>query len=360
MTYIIAEAGVNHNGDINMAKELVSEAARAGANCVKFQTFKASGLVTKKAIQADYQIRNSGVEESQFDMLKRLELTHEWHFELKSECSKFGIDFLSTAFDDESLDFLNRDIGLEFFKIPSGEITNAPFLLRHALTKKKIILSTGMADLGDIESALSVIAFGYINSDGSTPSRAAFRAAYASRDGQKALKDKVTVLHCTTDYPTKLTDVNLLSMDTIREAFGLSVGYSDHTLGISVPLAAAARGAEVIEKHFTLDRTLPGPDHKASLEPNEFEAMVKGIRDIDISLGQRLKFPVDAELANMPIARKSLVAKIPIKAGEPFSFENLTSKRPGSGISPLSFWDVLGKEADRNYDVDDLIVGGFE
>lgn len=356
MTLIIAEAGVNHNGDAQLAKELVKAAYDSGADIVKFQTFKAKNLVTEQAAQASYQERNTGRKESQLSMLQRLELSHELHHDLVAYCNEIGIEFLSTAFDDESLDFLVNVLGVKRLKIPSGEITNAPLVLKHAQTGCDLIVSTGMATLAEIESVLGVIAFGYLNPEAAGASRTEFEAAYASDKGQAALRDKVTVLHCTTEYPAPMAEINLKAMDSIRQAFGLSVGYSDHSHGISIPIAAVARGAGVIEKHFTLDRTMEGPDHKASLEPSELKAMVTAIRDIEIALGDGVKRPTVSEVNNKPIARKSLVAAKTITKGQVITAGDIAVKRPGSGRSPFDYWDVIGKESTCDYEVGALIV----
>lgn len=349
MVKIIAEAGVNHNGSKELAFKLIDAAHEANVDVVKFQTFKAKNLVTKTAQQADYQTRNTGVAESQLDMLSRLELDYEVHHELVNYCDKLGIEFLSTAFDQESLDFLVSDLKLKTLKIPSGELTNAPFVLKHAQTGCDLIVSTGMASLSEIESALSVIAFGLINDVSVKPSEEAFARAYSSNVGQEALKSKVTVLHCTTEYPAPIAEVNLKSMQTMEQAFGLTTGYSDHTAGITIPIVATALGAKLIEKHFTLDKSLPGPDHKASLDPSELKAMVQGIRDAELSLGSPIKTPQVSEIENKKIARKSLVAASDIKAGELFTEDNLTSKRPGTGLSPYLYWSLLGKPSLVDY-----------
>ncbi|MFD2229733.1 N-acetylneuraminate synthase [Alkalimarinus sediminis] len=346
---IIAEAGVNHNGSKELAFKLIDAAYEANVDFVKFQTFKAKNLVTKDAKQADYQARNTGVAESQLDMLSRLELDYDVHHELVSYCNELGVEFLSTAFDQESLDFLVDDLKLKILKIPSGELTNAPFVLRHAQTGCDLIVSTGMATLAEIEAALSVIAFGLINDVSVKPSEEAFARAYSSNEGQEALKSKVTVLHCTTEYPAPVAEVNLKSMQTMEQAFGLTIGYSDHTAGITIPIVATALGAKLIEKHFTLDKSLPGPDHKASLDPNELKAMVKGIRDAELSLGSPIKTPQISEIENKKIARKSLVAATDIKAGELFTEDNLMSKRPGTGLSPCLYWSLLGKPSLEDY-----------
>lgn len=327
---IIAEAGVNHNGDIEMAKRLIDVAAEAGADYVKFQTFSAERLATRDAAKADYQKRNDGEADSQFEMLKRLELSEAMHHELIAHCASRNIAFFSTGFDIESLDFLNT-LGLPLFKIPSGEITNLPYLRHIGSLGKPIIMSTGMATLDEIGAALGVL------------------------EQAGAPRDAITVLHCTTDYPAAMSDVNLRAMLAIKEKFGVKVGYSDHTQGIEVAIGATALGAQLIEKHFTLDRTLPGPDHKASLEPSELKAMVAAIRNIEIALGDGNKHPTANELRNVAIARKSLVAARPIKEGEIFTADNLGVKRPGSGISPMRLDEWIGKRASRDYRIDEVI-----
>lgn len=356
MTLIIAEAGVNHNGDPGLARDLVSAAHRAGADIVKFQTFKAKNIVTEKATQAAYQKKNIGKEESQFDMLQRLELSHELHYELVDYCNQLGIEFLSTAFDDESLDFLVNDLGLKRLKLPSGEITNAPLVLKHAQTGCDLIVSTGMATMAEIESVLGVIAFGYLNPNATEAERKDFEAAYASDEGQLILREKVTVLHCTTEYPAPMDEINLRAMDTIAETFKLKVGYSDHTQGITVPIAAVAKGAGIIEKHFTLDRNLEGPDHKASLEPNELEAMVESIRDIEKALGDGVKRPTVSEINNKDIARKSLVAVNPLKKGQVITADDIAVKRPGGGRSPYDYWKIIGQQCNQNYQPGDTLI----
>ena len=329
-TLIIAEAGVNHNGDLDMAKKLIDVAAEAGADLVKFQTFSADRLVTHTAIKADYQIKTTERNESQLEMLRRLELTPAMHKELIAHCAVRNIGFFSTGFDIESVDLL-VSLGQNQFKIPSGEITNLPYLRHIGQLGKPVILSTGMATLGEIEAAIEVL-------DQSGSSRA-----------------NLTVLHCTTEYPTPMADVNLRAMQSIHKAFGVEVGYSDHTQGFEVAIAAVALGASVIEKHFTLDCNLPGPDHKASLEPHELKAMVAAIRNIEIALGDGIKRLTPCETKNKPIARKSLVASHPIKAGEVFSTQNITAKRPGTGISPMRWDEFMGQIALKEYDEDDLI-----
>ena len=349
--FIIAEAGVNHNGSTEIAFQLVDAAVSTGADAVKFQTFKAENIVTKDAVKATYQKQTTDSDESQFAMLKRLELDREAHHKLIAYCKEKGIEFLSAAFDLESLDFLVNVLGLRTLKIPSGEITNGPLLLAHAQTSCDLILSTGMATLGEVEEVLGVLAFGFLNGVNSTiePSRAAFQKAYFSEAGQEVLRNKLTVLHCTTEYPAPLQEINLNAMVTMRNAFALKTGYSDHSEGITVPIAAAAMGATLIEKHFTLDKTLPGPDHKASLEPGELASMVSGIRIIEQVLGNGIKAPMPSELKNRSVARKSLVASQAIKAGEVFDHENLTAKRPGTGISPMEYWELLGSTSHRTF-----------
>lgn len=357
MAYIIAEAGVNHNGSEELAMKLIDAAHKAGADAVKFQTFKAEKSIATHAEQADYQVTNTGKKESQLEMVKRLELSYDAHHRLIDYSEKLGIEFLSTAFDNESLHFLVNELGLSTLKIASGELTNAPFVLRHAQTGCNLIVSTGMATLGEIEMALGVIAFGLINrSESFTPSQNLFLEAYSSKEGQKALREKVKILHCTTEYPAPFEDINLSSMDTMEKAFGLPVGYSDHSKGISIPVAAVARGACIIEKHFTLDKTMEGPDHKASLEPNELSEMVKAIREVELAIGDGLKAPQHSEIKNKLIARKSLVAACAIAQGTIFKPEHFAVKRPGTGMSPYDYWKLLGTKASKNYVPDELIL----
>ncbi|AMK77764.1 MULTISPECIES: N-acetylneuraminate synthase [Methylomonas] len=351
--FIIAEAGVNHNGSLQTAMQLVDAAVAAGADAVKFQTFKAEKLVTQSAAKADYQKHTTGAAESQLDMLRKLELKYEFHFQLRDYCQSQGIEFLSTAFDLDSLRFLVDELGISRLKIPSGEITNGPFLLAHAQAGKGVIVSTGMATLGEVEAALGVLAFGFLGWE--QPSLAAFQQAYSTEAGQAVLKEKVTLLHCTSEYPTPMADVNLRAMDVLQHAFGLPVGYSDHTEGLVVPIAAVARGAVVIEKHFTLDRSQKGPDHQVSLEPAELKQMVWEIRTVEQALGRPGKMPQAVELQNRAVVRKSLVAATPIIAGEKLSAKNLTCKRPGTGLSPMDYWRLLGQISGRDYETDDLI-----
>lgn len=353
-TYIIAEAGVNHNGSLDLAKRLIDAAADAGADAVKFQTFKADKLVSQAAPKAAYQIKNTDASESQYEMIQKLELDEAAHATLVLHCKSKGIEFLSTPFDLESLGMLAQKFDLSRIKIPSGDITNAPLLLEAACTGKPVILSTGMSTLGEIEMALGVLAFGFTVKC-ELPSLAAFEKAYGSIAGRKALQDKVTLLHCTTEYPAPFADVNLLAMTTLQQAFGLPVGYSDHTQGFAIPIAAVALGAIIIEKHFTLNRNLPGPDHKASLEPDELKQMICSIREVELALGSSIKQPVASELKNRPIARKSLVAGRDICKNEAFTQDNLAVKRPGDGISPIHYWEWLGRTADRDYRRDDKV-----
>ena len=329
-TFIIAEAGVNHNGSLEMALKLIDVAVAAGADAVKFQTFKAEKVIAVNAPKADYQKETTGSNESQLEMVKKLELNEGAHKTLLNHCRLKGIQFLSTPFDLESIDLLNR-LEVEIFKIPSGEITNLPYLRKLGALKKRLILSTGMADLGEIEDALDVL------TEAGTP------------------LENITVLHCNTEYPTPFEDVNLRAMLTIGRAFGVAVGYSDHTPGIEVAIAAAAMGATVIEKHFTLDRNLSGPDHKASLEPNELKSMVQAIRNIEKALGTGIKNPSPSELKNKPIVRKSIVAARSIRKGETFTVENLTIKRPGTGISPMRWDEILKMKASRDFYKDEII-----
>ncbi len=352
--YVIAEAGVNHNGSLEMARRLIAVAAESGADAVKFQTFRADKLVSSSAPKAEYQTRRTDVAESQFDMLRKLELDEADHLVLIDQARACGIDFLSTPFDEVSVDLLVCRFNLPLIKISSGEITNAPLVLKIARTGRPVILSTGMSSLGEVEDALGVLAFGYLHPD-NPPSEAAFRTAYAGADGQSVLHERVTLLHCTTEYPAPFNEVNLRAMETLAAAFGLPVGYSDHTTGIAIPIAATARGARIIEKHFTLDRNLPGPDHRASLEPEELKQMVTAIRQVEQALGTPLKSPTASEVKNMAVARKSLVAAGEIKAGEEFTPENLAIKRPGGGISPLRYWELLGRKAVRDFAADEVI-----
>jgi N,N'-diacetyllegionaminate synthase len=328
--FIIAEAGVNHNGSIEVAKKLIDVASESGVDAVKFQTFKAENLVSKNAVKAAYQKETTDATESQFDMLKKLELDVGTHHELINYCQSKNILFLSTPFDHDSIDMLDN-LGLEIFKIPSGEITNLPYLRHIGSLCKGIILSTGMADMGEIEDALDVLV------ESGTP------------------KENITVLHANTMYPTLMEDVNLRAMVTIGNTFNIAYGYSDHTLGIEVDIASVALGATVIEKHFTLDKTMEGPDHKASLEPHELKSMVKSIRNIEIALGSSIKKPSPSEIPNIEVARKSIVASCSIKQGELLTKENLAVKRPSKGISPMRWDEIIGTVSTKNYSEDEPI-----
>jgi N-acetylneuraminate synthase len=314
---VIGEAGVNHNGNIELAKELVRVAASAGCDYVKFQTFIANNVVTKNASKAEYQILNSPTEGTQIEMLEKLELSQAEHYDLIDECKKYGIKFLSTAFDLDSIDFLHT-LKMGLWKVPSGEITNLIYLQKIGSYNEDVILSTGMSTLGEIENALEIL----INAG--------------------TLRDKITILHCNTEYPTPMSDVNLKAMLTIKNAFGINIGYSDHTLGIEVPIAAVAMGAIVIEKHFTIDRSLPGPDHLASLEPKELTDMVQCIRNVESALGTGIKLPSESERKNINIARKSIHLVKDIKAGHVLSLDDITAKRPGNGLSPLFTKEIVG------------------
>ncbi len=349
---IIAEAGVNHNGSMARAYDLIDCAADAGADIVKFQSFVADKLVSKDAPKADYQVENAGAEETQYEMLKRLELSEDDHSKLIAHCKKKDIEFLSTPFDIDGLHMLVNKFGISTIKLGSSELTNAPILLAAAKTGHKVILSTGMGTLGDIEEALSVLAFGFLNTS-TAPSLSAFKAAFSNDKAMEILKDKVTILHCTTAYPTPYKDANLKAITTIKEKFGIPVGYSDHSMGIELPIAAVAMGATIIEKHFTLDRELEGPDHKASLEPDELKAMVQAVRNVEVALGSGGKSPAESEKVNMFMARKSLVAACNIAKGEKFTDDNVTIKRPANGKSPIEYWDVVGTRATCDYVMDD-------
>lgn len=352
--YIIAEAGVNHNGEMELAKRLVREGAAAGVNAVKFQTFRPEKLVTKVAEKAAYQKENTGNRDSQLAMLKKLTLQDDDYAELEQLCKECGVDFISTPFDSDSLHFLTTKLDMPFIKVSSGEIDNAPFLLEIAHTQKSVVLSTGMATLGEIEKALAVLSYGYLNRD-FPRSFQAVQNVYISAEGQKVLKDKIKLLHCTTQYPAPFNQVNLLAMDTMKKAFGLPVGYSDHTEGTTIPVAAAAIGAEIIEKHFTLDKNMEGPDHKASLEPQELKEMVCAIRMVEKANGNGIKVPAPVEVSNIHIVRKSLVAAKDIAIGEEFTTENLTAKRAGVGISPMDIWNFIGQKSECNYKEDEKI-----
>ena len=329
-TLIIAEAGVNHNGKLSIAKDLIDIAASCGADYIKFQTFKADDLLTKNAKKASYQKKTTSNQETQYQLLKRLELSEEMHIDLISHCKKRKINFLSTGFDIDSIKMLMK-FGQDFIKVPSGEINNLPYLKFIGSLKKPVILSSGMSHMQEIEDALEILEKAGCN------------------------KNKIIVLHCNTEYPTPKRDVNLKAMLSIKEKFGVKVGYSDHTSGIEIPIAAVALGATIIEKHFTIDRTFEGPDHKASLEPHELLEMIKSIRNIENALGDGVKKPSSSENKNIAIVRKSIVASKNIKKGEFFTNENLTTKRPGTGISPMMWDKLIGKKSKKNFKKDQQI-----
>jgi len=353
--FIIAEAGVNHNGSRQLAIDLIDVAAAAGADAVKFQTFRAEEVISRHAAKAAYQARTTDAGESQLDMVRKLQLSEADHEILAGHAKAKGIAFMSTPFDLPSLRLLTGRLAMDIIKVPSGEITNAPLLVEVGRTGRRVILSTGMSTLGEVETALAVLAFGYLPDAGARPTREAFMEALASEEGQRILREKVSLLHCTTEYPAPVSEVNLKAMDTLAGAFGLPVGLSDHTMGIHVPVAAVARGARIVEKHFTLDRKLPGPDHPASLEPAELSAMVAAIRDVEAALGDGVKVPTAGEWGNRRVARKSLVALRPIAAGQAMTAADLGAKRPGTGLSPLEYWNRLGRVATRDYETDDPI-----
>ncbi len=358
-TFIIAEAGVNHNGSLDLALRLVDAAAEAGADAVKFQTFRAERVIAAHAPKCGYQNATTAAADSQLEMVRRLELAPALHHPIAARCAERGITFLSTGFDQPSLRFLAEDLDLPVLKVPSGEITNGPLLLAIARYRKPMVVSTGMSTLGEVETALGVLAFGLLGRSGPC-SADAFRDAFAGAEGRAALAGTVTLLHCTSEYPAAYAEINLAAMDTMRRAFGLPVGLSDHSVGIAVPIAATALGAAMIEKHFTLDRGMDGPDHQASIEPGELAAMVAGIRAAEAALGQPVKAPTAAEWRNRPIVRRSLVAARAIAAGEVFTADNVDAKRPGTGISPMRTWELLGRTASRAYRQDELIGEGDE
>jgi len=351
--FIVAEAGVNHDGSLDDALAMVDVAADAGADAVKFQTFRADALVTRRAAKAAYQVANTGQDGGQADMLRRLELSEDAHHRIAERCRDRGIAFMSTAFDMEGLALLDR-MGVPAIKIPSGDLTWGPMLLAAARTGRPLFVSTGMADLEEVRQALGVIAFG-LTREGIPAGLADCQAAFASAEGRAAVAERVTVLQCTTQYPAPAPAANLRAMTTMAAEFGVPVGYSDHTLGIAVATAAVALGARVIEKHFTLDRNRPGPDHAASLEPAELCALVRAIRDVEAALGDGAKAPSAAELPNRPIARRSLVAARPVATGEVWTAAAVTAKRPADGLSPMRWWDVAGAPARRAYAIDDAL-----
>ncbi|MFC5604726.1 N-acetylneuraminate synthase [Sporosarcina koreensis] len=353
-TYIIAEAGVNHNGSLSIAKQLVDIAKNSGADAVKFQTFKAGNLVTRAVQQADYQVNNLGKATSQFEMLKNLELSFEEFLELKSYCDSLQIEFLSTPFDFESVDFLLNDIKMRKVKVPSGELTNSPFIHYIATKRKPMIVSTGMATMEDIHEALSFIAYG-LGFPKKSVDLNQVKAFYQTDEAKNLLNEFVTVLHCTTEYPAPFETINLQAITSMKEELNLSIGFSDHSEGIAVPIAAVALGASIIEKHVTLDCNLPGPDHRASLEPNELKEMVTGIRAIEQSLGNGNKMPTRIELKNRIVARKSIVANKEISAGEVLTENHFAIKRAGNGMPPTAYWTLIGTVAKKSYKADELI-----
>jgi len=352
--FIIAEIGVNHNGSRDIAMEMIDTASRAGVDAVKFQTFNTEKLVSKNTPKTKYQIKNDRSSKNQFDMLKKLELSRDLHFELNEYSSSKEIEFLSTAFDEDSLDFLVHELGMKKNKIPSGELNNAPFLIKHGATGNEIILSTGMSSLKEIHQAISAIAFG-MSETKMKPSNKNFKEVIQSKDIQNELMKRVTLLHCTSQYPAPIESLNLMALITLKEEFEMNVGYSDHSLGIEASVAAAAMGAKIIEKHFTLDNTLEGPDHKASLEPDELINLATSIRKIELMLGSREKSPSKEELEIKSLATKSIVAKNIIREGEYFTDDNLTTKRPGDGMSPFLFWDLIGVKSKKEYMPDEQI-----
>jgi N-acetylneuraminate synthase len=355
-TFIIAEAGVNHNGEIDLALRLVDAAVDAGVDAVKFQAFSPEHLVTANAAKAAYQERNDPSSGSQLDMLRGLRLSTKEFHTLRNHCRAQGIAFLCTPFDQPSLEFLTGDLGVDRLKIGSGEMTNAPLLWNAAHSGLPLIVSTGMAEMAEISLALGVIAHALgFGDQGKQRGETVFQDALRADGAQAALQAQITLLHATSDYPAKLDAVNLRAMKVMRDQFGIQVGYSDHTQGITVPIAAAALGATVIEKHFTLDNAMEGPDHKASLEPDQLSAMVQGIREATVALGDPVKTLQPSEVATRQVARKSLVAAAPILAGDIFTDANLTTKRPGDGMAPLHYWRLLGQPASRAYAIDEQI-----
>lgn len=354
-TLVVAEAGVNHDGSLDQARKLVDAAVEAGADAVKFQTFRAERLVTHRAPKAEYQQGTTDRGKSQMEMLRELEFGPGEHEALLQHCRHAGIDFMSTPFDAGSARFLVEDLGLTTIKVPSGEITNAPFLLVLAGLGTDLVVSTGMSTLGEVELALGVLAFGGLHQGAEAPDFKDLSTAYASKTGKEVLRERVTLLHCTTEYPAPYESVNLRAMGTLRRALGLPVGLSDHTEGIAVPIAATARGAVLVEKHFTLDRNLPGPDHAASLEPDDLKEMVAAIRAVERGLGHGRKVPHEEERKNREVVRRGLVARLPIQEGEAFTEENLAARRPAVGLSPVYYWALLGTRAQRNYGRDEPI-----
>ena len=353
---IIAEAGVNHNGEIELAKELIFAAAEAGVDVVKFQTFNTSEVLCLNAEKADYQKLHTGDGETQYEMVKRLELSYEMHHELLDTCNKCNVEFLSTAFDHGSLDFLLNKMKLQTLKIPSGEITNGPFILSHARSNCDIILSTGMSSIDEIEAALAILAYGILKPSCAVASLDECVDIFALEEAKSVLSSKVTLLHCTSQYPAPANSVNILAIKTLQEAFGMKVGYSDHTEGYIAAVAAVTLGATIIEKHFTLDKNLKGPDHKASVEPYELKIFVENIRQAEIMRGGGVKVLQECEKDTLSVARKSLVAKCAILKDEKFTQDNISILRPGTGISPMRYWEYLHKTANRAYEENEIIV----
>lgn len=355
-TYIIAEAGVNHNGSELTARKMIDCAAECGADAIKFQTFTADKLVAKSAPMAEYQKAGATGKSSQWEMLASLELSHQAHLDLAAYAESRGIDFLSTPFDPDSLSFLVDDVRVKYIKIASGEVTNAPLLLQAARTGLPIILSTGMCTIGEIEDALGVLAYGYLF-EGQPPSSSHwYKQVFARPEAQPILRDKVIVLHCTSQYPTPYENVNLRAMQTIASTFGVQVGLSDHTLGTAISVAAVALGASVIEKHFTLDTAMPGPDHRMSLQPQELKALVDGIRQVELALGSSRKAPTEDELPVRAMVRKGLIATADIAEGESFNEHNIAIKRPEGPVSPFQYWQMIGQRASRHYRKDEAIA----
>ncbi len=353
---IIAEAGVNHNGDLGLAKTLIDVAAEAGADAVKFQTFKTDLLVSKTARQCEYQVANTGLAETQYSMLQKLELSESDFICLAEYCRAKDIEFMSTAFDSPSLHFLHDVIGVERFKIPSGELTNLPFVLEHTRLHKPMIISTGMAQLCEVESALKVIAFGMSGQPGNALTETQIEQAWLDNGIRKKMADKVTVLHCTSQYPADFTEVHIRAMSMMADKFAVPVGYSDHTMGTAVSIAAVACGAKVIEKHYTLDRTKAGPDHAASLEPDELAELVSGIRQVELAMGDAIKQPSTIEQQNMAAVRKSIHAARDIKKGETITAAHLQIKRPGTGLQPNAYWQLVGSRATQDYRLGDMFL----
>lgn len=355
-TYIIAEIGVNHNGSLSQAFELIEAAANSGADAAKIQIFRAGSIATKGVDVAEYQKSAGRSRQTQYEMLENLELTYDEIQQLHDKSVKIGIDFLATPFDEESLNFLTNVLEIKNIKISSSEITNAPFLLEISRVAEQILLSTGMCDMSDIENALSVLSFGFMNDEETDPSIDEFKKAFRSYEAREVLKEKVSLLHCSTSYPTPTEDANLRAITTLRAAFGLDVGYSDHTMGIHIAPAAVVLGARIVEKHLTLDRDQIGPDHKCSLDPKEFKTFVSAIRDIEGAMGNGVKVASPLEWENASVVRKSIVAGRSIARGEPFTRENLAVKRSGGGMSPFMYWSLIGKTAEKSYEYDELIA----